>query len=91
MSNYILYFRIGEYLHIIREMRYTGTVIWFCVKKNYGFIKWAGGEDMFAHWSDITMEGFKVLKKGQEVEFSVGENNHGKPKAIDIKIINEKA
>ncbi len=48
----------------------TGTVKWFSNAKGYGFIAPAdGGEDIFAHFSAISMEGYKTLKKGQLVEF----------------------
>lgn len=48
----------------------TGTVKWFSNSKGYGFIAPAeGGDDIFAHFSEINMEGFKTLKKGQLVEF----------------------
>ena len=48
----------------------TGTVKWFSNSKGYGFIAPAeGGDDIFAHFSAISMEGYKTLKKGQLVEF----------------------
>jgi CspA family cold shock protein len=48
----------------------TGTVKWFNNAKGYGFIVADGGnEDMFAHYSAITMEGYKTLKAGQAVTF----------------------
>jgi CspA family cold shock protein len=48
----------------------TGTVKWFNNAKGYGFIV-ADGEskDMFAHYSAITMDGYKTLKAGQAVTF----------------------
>jgi len=47
-----------------------GTVKWFSNSKGYGFIAPSeGGEDIFAHFSAISMEGYKTLKKGQLVEF----------------------
>ena len=70
-----------------------GTVIWFDPKPGYGFIEWDGQEeteeDMFVHFSDINLEGFKTLKKGQRVSFGVGKNNKGEPKAIDVTILDE--
>jgi CspA family cold shock protein len=48
----------------------TGTVKWFNNAKGYGFIVADGGEeDMFAHYSAITMDGYKTLKAGQSVSF----------------------
>lgn len=70
---------------------YEGEVVWFRVGYNYGFIAWEKDgvkqTDIFAHFSDIEMEGFKLLKSSQKVSFSIGLNNSGKPKAINIKVI----
>ena len=50
----------------------TGTVKWFNDAKGYGFITPDdGGEDLFAHFSAINMQGFKTLKEGQKVSFEV--------------------
>lgn len=63
----------------------TGTVKWFSNAKGYGFIAPEdGGEDIFAHFSAITMDGYKTLKKGQAVEFECSDGPKGKH-AVDIK------
>ena len=50
----------------------TGTVKWFNNAKGYGFIlPDAGGEDLFAHYSTIVMEGYKTLKAGQPVSYDI--------------------
>ena len=50
----------------------TGTVKWFNDAKGFGFITPdEGGDDLFAHFSPINMEGFKTLKEGQKVSFDV--------------------
>lgn len=55
-----------------------GTVRWFNNVKGYGFIELDGtGEDVFAHFSQIQMEGFKTLKSGQRVEFELVEGTKG--------------
>lgn len=57
----------------------TGTVKWFNDAKGYGFITPdEGGEDLFAHFSAIVMEGFKTLKEGQKVMFDVVAGPKGK-------------
>ena len=50
----------------------TGTVKWFNNAKGYGFIlPESGGEDLFAHFSTIAMEGYKTLKAGQQVSYDI--------------------
>jgi CspA family cold shock protein len=57
--------------------RITGTVKWFNATKGYGFIAQEGGEDVFVHFSVVQMEGYKKLKEGQVVEFSVEKGPKG--------------
>lgn len=60
----------------------TGTVKWFNDAKGFGFITPdEGGEDLFAHFSSIEMDGFKSLKEGQRVEFDVVQGPKGKQAA----------
>ena len=64
----------------------TGTVKWFNDAKGYGFITPDdGGEDLFAHFSAIKMDGFKTLKQGQRVTFDLKEGEKGK-QADNIKL-----
>lgn len=56
----------------------SGTVKWFNSAKGYGFIcPEGGGQDVFAHFSSIIMDGYKSLKAGQQVFFEVNEGNKG--------------
>lgn len=56
----------------------TGTVKWFSNAKGYGFIApEQGGEDVFAHFSAVYMDGYKTLKRGQLVEFDISEGPKG--------------
>ncbi|BFM16217.1 cold shock domain-containing protein CspD [Maricurvus nonylphenolicus] len=56
----------------------TGTVKWFNNAKGYGFIlPDEGGEDLFAHYSSIVMEGYKTLKAGQMVTFEIIKGDKG--------------
>ena len=48
----------------------TGTVKWFNDAKGFGFIEpEGGGDDVFAHFSAIQMEGFRTLKQGGLVTY----------------------
>ncbi|WDD96195.1 cold-shock protein [Burkholderia sp. FERM BP-3421] len=50
----------------------TGTVKWFNDAKGFGFITpEGGGDDLFAHFSEIKIDGFKTLQENQKVEFEV--------------------
>lgn len=58
--------------------RYVGTVKWFSAPKGYGFIgRNDGEEDVFVHFSAIQMEGYKRLREGQQVEFSIEDGPKG--------------
>ena len=57
--------------------RITGTVKWFNATKGYGFIAQEGGEDVFVHFSAVQMEGYRKLKEGKVVEFSVEKGPKG--------------
>ncbi|MCB1668435.1 MAG: cold shock domain-containing protein CspD [Porticoccaceae bacterium] len=57
----------------------TGTVKWFNNAKGYGFILPADSdEDVFAHYSAISMDGYRTLKAGQQVNFDLVDGEKGK-------------
>jgi CspA family cold shock protein len=50
----------------------TGTVKWFNEVKDFGFITPDdGGEDLFAHFSEVQAKGFTSLKESQRVSFEM--------------------
>lgn len=56
-----------------------GTVKWFNDSKGFGFVTPDnGGEDLFAHFSAINMNGFKTLYEGQKVSFDITQGQKGK-------------
>jgi cold shock CspA family protein len=60
----------------------TGTVKWFNEAKGYGFITPDdGGQDLFAHFSEIQAQGFKTLQEKQKVSFEVKTGPKGKQAA----------
>ena len=64
-----------------------GTVKWFNETKGFGFItNDETGEDVFVHFSAITMDGYKSLAEGDKVEFEVIEGNKGPQAANVVKV-----
>ena len=63
-----------------------GTVKGFNAEKGYGFITVTDGQDVFVHYSNIEMSGFRVLEEGQAVEFTVGSGQKG-PQAESVRLI----
>jgi CspA family cold shock protein len=63
--------------------RIIGTVKWFNNEKGYGFIAQENGPDVFVHHTAIQSEGFRTLKEGQQVEFSIEQGPKG-PQATNV-------
>ncbi len=61
-----------------------GRVKWFNAEKGFGFIEREEGGDVFVHFSAISMDGFKTLDEGMEVEFEVVEGAKG-PQAANVQ------
>ena len=71
----------GVLLHITEEVAgkmTTGIVKWFNNAKGFGFVSPDdGGDDVFAHFSAIEMDGYKSLKQGQKVVFDISTGPKG--------------
>lgn len=65
--------------HVERNMseRETGNVKWFDNAKGYGFIVRESGEDVFVHYRAISGEGYRSLKEGQQVEYTLQSGDKG--------------
>ena len=65
----------------------TGTVKWFNDAKGFGFITPdEGGDDLFAHFSEIQDSGFKSLKETQRVSYEAKRGPKGM-QASSIKLV----
>lgn len=59
-----------------------GKVKWFSSEKGYGFISSSEKEqDIYVHFSDIVMKGFKALDENDIVEFDYDEEMN---KAVNV-------
>nr|WP_296093298.1 cold shock domain-containing protein [uncultured Dorea sp.] len=74
-----------------------GTVKWFNTEKGYGFIKAENGTEVFVHYSQIKMDGFKSLDAGDIVEFEIGKGTNDREQAetvvpvLTLRMMKEKA
>jgi len=71
---YVIISLSGSYTMSERE---TGIVKWFNDAKGFGFISRESGEDVFVHFRAIQGQGFKSLKEGQKVTFTVIQGQKG--------------
>jgi CspA family cold shock protein len=59
-------------------------VKWFNKKKGYGFATGSDEKEYFCHHTDITVEGYKYLKRGEYVSGEVVSMGEGKSKLAKI-------
>ena len=58
--------------------REQGVVKWFNNAKGYGFIeRESSSEDVFVHYSALSMDGYRFLEEGQKVELAVVDGDKG--------------
>lgn len=65
-----------------------GIVKWFNAEKGFGFIKAEDGTDIFVHFSEIKMDGYKTLEEGEKVQFEIVETPKG-TLAQNVTVIEE--
>lgn len=68
--------------------RTSGTVKWFNDRKGFGFIARENGCDVFVHYRDIEIKGFRTLTQGQRVQFLLEEREKG-PVALSVTPVEE--
>ena len=68
----------------VRNMQ--GLVKNFNKEKGYGFITADEGQDIFFHYSELKMDGFKTVSPSQKVEFDVEETEKGL-RAVNIRLV----
>ena len=59
-------------------------VKWFNKRKGYGFAVTTTGEELFCHHSDIRVDGYKYLKRGEYVSGARVKMDDGKSKVGQI-------
>ena len=65
----------------------TGTVKRFNKIKGYGFISADEGEaEVFVHFSEVEIAGYKELKEGQRISYVLADGERG-PYATKVTII----
>lgn len=67
----------GSSDHPDRLVDAEGTVKWFDPKKGFGFIMGPDGQDIFAHFTKIEGDGFRVLSDGALVRYSAEKSEKG--------------
>lgn len=63
-----------------------GVVAWFNNVKSYGFITPHEGKDVFVHYSEILMDGYKTLDQGDKVEFDT-DTKDGRIVATNVRVV----
>lgn len=63
-----------------------GKVKMFNAEKGFGFITNEDGKDIFFHYSQLVMEGYKTVTPDTKVEFTLVETERG-PQAHEIKVL----
>lgn len=63
-----------------------GKVKMFNKEKGYGFITLDDGRDVFFHYSQLQMDGFKTVESGELVEFEVTDSERGL-QAVEITVV----
>ena len=66
-----------------------GIVKWFDPKRGFGFIINEQGQDVFVHYTNLDVEGFRCLRDGQNVKYKQVDTGKGL-QARKVQIISVK-
>ncbi len=66
------------------EETYSGTVKWFNTNKGFGFILTEDNREVFVHYTDIAVDGFRNLAEGDKVTFKITQTGKGL-RAAEVK------
>ena len=75
---------------VVLVEREVGTVKWFNDSKGLGFILRPDGQDVFVHYEAIRGDGFRCLRAGSEVEYTLYQTSKGL-QAQDVITLSEPA
>ena len=67
--------------------RKFGHIMWFKNEKGFGFLRPEGAsqeEEMFFHWTQLEMEGYKTIEPETRISFEIDHNHRG-PMAVKIR------
>ena len=64
----------------------AGRVAFFDEQRGFGFIEQDDGPDLFFHFSDLTVSGFKTIDQDVRVMYEIKESDRG-PRAAFIQEI----
>ncbi len=67
-------------------MTQRGTVKWFNNRAGWGFIACPGGPDVFVRHDRIAGDGYKTLRPGDAVEFTLKASRRG-PYAMGVVLV----
>jgi CspA family cold shock protein len=68
-------------------MKNKGIVKWFNKEKGFGFITKEDGKDIFVHYKNLNMDGYKLLNECQKVEFDIETDNDNRIKAVNVTVV----
>lgn len=68
---------MGDQANTPQLVGVEGVVKWFDPRKGFGFVVGPEGQDIFAHYTVIQGDGFRVLKDGAKVNYDAVKTERG--------------